>query len=62
MEKQRIEKGFLRIFLEKIIIPVVAFGTGWILIYIWPPVLLIYLFLFIALIIIGAFGYWKGEY
>jgi hypothetical protein len=62
MEKQGEEKGFVRIIFERIIIPAVAIGTGWILFYLWPPVLLIYLLLFIILVIIGASGFWKGKH
>ena len=61
MIKHKKEKGTLRIIFERIIFPAIAIGTGWLLFYVWPPVLLVYLLLFIALIVIGAIGWGRGK-
>ncbi len=62
MEEQTAEKSFLRIITKKIVIPTFAFGSAFILIWVWPPILLVYLGAFIVLVIIASVGFWKGEY
>jgi len=51
--------SYTRIILEKIVIPVLAFGFVWWLIPKWPPILLLIIFGFVVVIIISATDFWK---
>jgi len=61
-EDQNSEKGLFRIITERVVVPAFALGIGWIFFYLWPPVLLVYLGIFIILVIVAAVGFWKREY
>jgi hypothetical protein len=53
------QPSYIRIILEKIVIPVLAFGFVLWLIPRWPPILLLILFCFVIVIIISATDFWK---
>jgi len=60
-EGQNSEKAVLRVIFDKVVLPAFAFGAAWIFFYLWPPILLVYLGVFVILVVVGAVGYWKGE-
>jgi hypothetical protein len=61
-EDQNAEKGLFRIIAVRVLVPAFALGSGWLLFYLWPPVLLVYLGLFAILVLVAAVGFWKHKH